>query len=168
MPRWGLGPVFAFEWLTTSRRWQTYALRALFLLVLLAAIAVVWWGQVGNLRRPANRQTSLQEYAQFGEELSIGFIGTELALVLLAAPAAAAGAVCLDKQRGNLTHLLVTDLSSAEIIGGKLGTRLAPVLGLIAASLPVLYLCSWMGGIDPEATFAAFLVVIGVAVFGCT
>src|SRR2546423_805291 len=41
MPRWGLGPVFASEWLTTARRWQTYALRALFLLALLAAFAVV-------------------------------------------------------------------------------------------------------------------------------
>src|SRR3954470_7129139 len=110
MPRWGLGPVFAYEWLTAARRWQTYALRALFLLVLLAAVAVVWWGQRDNSRRSGAPQMSRQEYARFGEELAVGFVGTELALVLLAAPAAAAGSICLDKQRGNLTHLLVTDL----------------------------------------------------------
>src|SRR5207253_1436024 len=88
MPRWGLGPVFASEWLATARRWQTYAQRALFLLFLLAAITVVWQGQVPTPRRPANQWASRQEYARFGEELSVGFIGTELALVLLAAPAA--------------------------------------------------------------------------------
>ena len=27
--RWGLGPVFIYECLTNSRRWQTYALRSL-------------------------------------------------------------------------------------------------------------------------------------------
>ena len=32
VPRLGLGPVFAFEWITSSRRWQGYALRSLFAL----------------------------------------------------------------------------------------------------------------------------------------
>jgi hypothetical protein len=27
----GLGPVFTYEWITSSRRWQGYALRLLFL-----------------------------------------------------------------------------------------------------------------------------------------
>ena len=31
----GLGPVFAFEWLTTARRWQTYAMRSATVLLLL-------------------------------------------------------------------------------------------------------------------------------------
>ena len=30
-----LGPVFAFEWLTTARRWQTYAMRSATVLLLL-------------------------------------------------------------------------------------------------------------------------------------
>ena len=51
----------------------------------------------------------------------------ELALILLAAPAATAGAVCLDKARGTLDHMLVTDLSNAEIVLGKLAARLVPV-----------------------------------------
>ena len=40
--RLGLGPVFAFEWLTRSRRWQAYALRGLFVLALLAGLGLVW------------------------------------------------------------------------------------------------------------------------------
>ena len=34
----GLGPVFAYEWLIASRRWQGYALRSAFVLFLLAAL----------------------------------------------------------------------------------------------------------------------------------
>ena len=37
--RWGLGPVFVYEWLTASRRWQMYALRAVFVGLLFLAVA---------------------------------------------------------------------------------------------------------------------------------
>jgi hypothetical protein len=38
-PRLGFGPVFANEWLTTSRRWQSYAGRAIFVAVLLLGLS---------------------------------------------------------------------------------------------------------------------------------
>src|SRR4051812_1280976 len=113
--RLGLGPVFAYEWLTQSRRWQVYATRSVFGLGLLAAMGVVCAAD------PQLRVTpSLQAYSALGQKLFLGMTGVQLTLVLLAAPAATAGAVCLDKQRGSLTHLLVTDLSDAEIVLGKL------------------------------------------------
>ncbi len=160
--RWGPGPVFFFEFLTTSRRWQTYAARSVFVLLLLAALLVVWLSQPirsGGLSR--------QDLARIGEGFFYGMIGTELALVLLAAPAFTAGAICLDKTRGALAHLMVTELSSAEIVLGKLASRLVPVLGLVACSLPVLTLTFFLGGMDPGAVLGAYLVVAGVAVFGC-
>ena len=39
--RWGLGPVFLYECLANSRRWQTYAIRSVGVAVLLAAIATI-------------------------------------------------------------------------------------------------------------------------------
>jgi ABC-type transport system involved in multi-copper enzyme maturation permease subunit len=62
--------------------------------------------------------------------------------------------------------VLVTDLSSWEIVWGKLAARLVPVLGLIAASLPVLTLCTLLGGIDPEAMLTGYAVTVGIAFFG--
>src|SRR5262249_49684448 len=44
--------------------------------------------------------------------------------------------------------------------------RLIPVLGLVAASLPVLSLCLWLGGIDPDAMLVAYAVTLGLAVLG--
>ncbi len=83
--------------------------------------------------------------------------------MLLAAPAATAGAVCLDKARGTLDHMLATDLSNAEIVLGKLGARLVPVLGLIACVLPIMALSSLLGGIDPQAFFGSFTTAVGCA-----
>jgi ABC-type transport system involved in multi-copper enzyme maturation permease subunit len=106
--------------------------------------------------------------ASLGEHFFIALIGTQLTLVLLAAPAATAGAICLDRARGTLTHLLVTDLSDREIVLGKLAARLVPVLCLIACALPMMELLTLLGGVDPVALLAAFVVTFGVAVLGCS
>lgn len=163
--RLGLGPVFYFEWLVASRRWQFYALRALFVAVVFAALAIVWLAhpQSPGAAPAVGRRT----LANVGEQFFYALVGTQLTLILLAAPAATAGAICLDRARGALTHLLVTDLSNAEIILGKLAARLLPVLGMVLAGLPVLAVSILLGGVDPEAVLAAFLVSLGVAVLGC-
>lgn len=159
----GPGPVFALECRTSARRWQTYAIRAGVILVLFAALAMVW---VSDIRNYGNG-ISLKQYAEIGETFYYAVVGTQLALILLAAPGAAAGAVCIDKMRGNLLHLMVTDLSNAEIVLGKLASRMLPVAGLVVASLPVLMIASLLGGLDPDAVAAAYVVLFGTGLFGC-
>jgi hypothetical protein len=44
---------------------------------------------------------------------------------MIVAPAATAGAVCVERSRGPLAHMLVTDLTAPEIILGKLYARLS-------------------------------------------
>lgn len=161
--RWGLGPVFFYEWLTASRRWQLYAVRALFIAVLLGALSMVWYSNLVDSNGTPDRRM----LARIGEGFFYAIIGVQMAVVLLAAPAATAGSICIDKARGTLLHVLVTDLSDHEIVLGKLGARLLPVLSLLLAALPVLFLGVLLGGIDPEALLGAFLVTLGVAVFGC-
>jgi len=159
--RLGLGPVFAFEWIVWSRRWQWYAMRSLFTGALLVALLVI-------LAKPdsAGGTTTIRGLAQLGESFFIAVIGTQLTLVLLAAPAATAGAICVDRASGMLTHVLVTDLSDTEIVLGKLAARLVPVLGLVGCTLPLLAILTLLGGVDPDALFGAFLVTIGLALLG--
>ncbi|MGE3821389.1 MAG: ABC transporter permease subunit [Isosphaeraceae bacterium] len=161
--RWlGFGPVFTFEWLTSSRRWHGYAQRAAFVGLLLASLFVVAYS------RTTPTFPSRRDLAELGAQFYFAVIGTQLTLVLLAAPAATAGAICLDRARGTLTHLLVTDLSDSEIVLGKLASRLVPILGLVACALPVTSLLSLLGGVDPDALVGAFLVTVGVALLGCS
>jgi ABC-type transport system involved in multi-copper enzyme maturation permease subunit len=164
--RLGPGPVFAYEWLTTARRWQVYATRALFVGAILVGMMVVW--QSSNRIANPGQTVSIQALARYGETLYETIVSIELTLVLLAAPAATAGAICLDKARGTLDHMLATDLSNGEIVLGKLGVRLVPVLGLIACVLPLTALASLLGGVDPLALFGSFLTAIGCALVGCS
>ncbi len=161
--RWGLGPVFLYECLANSRRWQTYAIRSAGVAILLAAIASIATSRASQF--PSNPWRS---YAELGVSYFYAIVGVELTLVMLAAPAATAGAICVDRARGTLTHILATDLSDPEIVLGKLGARLLPVLGLVACTWPVLAISSLLGGIDPAALTWAFAIILAVALLGCT
>ncbi len=160
--RWGLGPVFVYECLANSRRWQTYALRSAGVAALLFAMGTI---ATSRIRTMGN---SARDYADLGQAYFIAMIGVELALVMLAAPAATAGAICVDRARGTLAHMLMTDLSDTEIVLGKLAARLLPVFGLVACTWPVMAICSLLGGIDPIALTLAFAIIVAVAVLGCT
>ena len=61
--------------------------------------------------------------------------------------------------------MLVTDLRDREIVLGKLAARLVPVLALMLCALPVLALCSLLGGFDVVAVVGAYLVTAGVTAF---
>ncbi len=161
--RWGLGPVFIYECLTHSRRWQTYVLRA----VGVAALLIAMWTIATSPSAPLTGNFQ-RDYAKLGESYFFALIGVELTLVMLSAPAATAGSICLDRARGTLAHMLMTDLSDPEIVLGKLAARLLPVFGLVACSWPVMAICSLLGGIDPVALTLAFAEILAIAVLGCT
>ena len=157
-----LGPVFAYEWITSTRRWQSYAVRSCFVAALLSALYVV------RLKTTPPAATVLRGLAQMAEQFFLAVSGTQLALVLLVAPAATAGAICLDRTRGTLSHMMMTDLSDGEIVLGKLAARLVPVLGLLACLVPMMELLALLGGVDPAALLGGFVVSLGVAVLGCS
>jgi ABC-type transport system involved in multi-copper enzyme maturation permease subunit len=159
--RWQPGPVFFFESLLAARRWQTYALRATYGGLLLVVLTLTWEPSHRTIRK-------LADAARVAGVLFDTVISVQLAVVLLAAPAATASAICVEKARGTLLHSFITDLTDREIVLGKLGARLAPVLALIACGLPVLALASFLGGIDPAAVLGAELVTAGTAVVCCS
>jgi ABC-type transport system involved in multi-copper enzyme maturation permease subunit len=158
---WDPGPVFAFESLVAARRWRFYAVRAIYLGLLLAGLAMTWGPSDVTIRSPA-------QAAAIGRTFLLTLIAVQLIFVLLAAPAATAGAICVDQSRGTLLHAFTTDLTDREIILGKLGARLATVLALLAYGLPVLALGSFLGGIDLAAALGAELVTAGAAVLCCS
>ena len=96
--RWGLGPVFAAEWLTTARRWQVYAGRSAFVGALLLALASVWVAQVAG-----HKIATLAAAANVGRAFFGAIVLTEILVVLMAAPAATAGGSAWKRRGGTST-----------------------------------------------------------------
>jgi hypothetical protein len=164
-PDFRASPVFLYEAITASRRWQEYALRAILVLALVIALGVAWLAGDRALR--GNLKTYTQFLADLGEHFYYGAAGIQLALALLAAPAATAGSVCIDRARGWLAHMFVTDLSDTEIVLGKLSARFASVLALVMAALPVLAIAGLLGGIIPDAFVVLTITTVAVSLLGC-
>ena len=166
--RWGLGPVFAFENLVNARRRQVYEGRALFVLLVLIGLIVVWFNNENSNFKSGSRASTYQQLAKLGEWFFYTMAGIQISLVMLVAPAATAGSICIDRARGTLVHMLMTDLSDVEIVVGKLGARLAPVIGIIMCGVPVAALTALLGGIEFGGIAGLFGVSLALAVLGCT
>lgn len=158
------GPMFACEWRVACRRGHVFLLRSVFVVILLAGLWIAWMSAVNR----AVPQSPIRLLADLGAAIFAAFTVVQLALVMLVAPGVTAGAVCQDRARGTLLHLMVTDLTDREIVLGKLGARLMGMLGLILAALPVIALMTLLGGIDPKQLLGVFAVTIGLAVLGCS
>jgi hypothetical protein len=163
MNRLYLGPVFVWEMRRISRQWWFYGARSVLIAGLLLALGVVWWAQTS---RPDS--SAVRTMARVGEGFFQAIALAQLAMVLLAAPAATAGAFGTDKARGHVFLMLITELSVPAIVLGTLAARLLPVIGGVVCVLPVLALTVVLGGVPPHALVDLVLVTLGTAVLCCT
>ena len=72
--------------------------------------------------------------AETAEEIFSTFLTTQVVAVLALTPAMVAGTIADEKQRKTLHYLLASQLSSLEIVGGKLAARLLHVVVLVLAA----------------------------------
>jgi ABC-type transport system involved in multi-copper enzyme maturation permease subunit len=156
-----VGPVFWNELRRVSRHRWTYIVRSILVGGLLLGLGMV---TLIGLRRLDLGEVS--ELAKIGEWFFQVTAAVQLLLVLLAAPAAMAGAFCTEMARGHVSLMLVSGVSPNQIIFGTLGARLLHLLGAVACGLPVLCVSSSLGGVPPDALVGLELVTMGTAVLG--
>ena len=158
----GLGPVFARELVVGARRRRMYAGRAAFVGLLLLWMWSAWASIASQV------VVEGRDLALLGKRFFEGMVAIQLAVVLLAAPAATAGALCIEKARGSLQHTFLTDLTAGEVVRGKLAAKLAPVLAVMASGIPVLALVGLFGGLDYAMLAGAYLVTAATATMAAT
>jgi ABC-type transport system involved in multi-copper enzyme maturation permease subunit len=82
-------------------------------------------------------------------EIFVFLAGVQYVLPLLVLGVFAAGSLLEEKNRGTLAELLTTELSAADIVGGKLLAQVARVADLMLLGWPLLVLIAVLGGNDP-------------------
>src|SRR4051812_45719234 len=116
--------VFFLDLLRTARRGRPALLRALYALALLAALGGLFVrsfpGALAFDPQVVARETGAALMARFAGQFAAVCAAVQLGAVLLLAPAATAGAIAEERQRGTLDLLLTSDLTAAEIVLGKL------------------------------------------------
>jgi ABC-type transport system involved in multi-copper enzyme maturation permease subunit len=158
------GPVFQFELLTLARRRRYYVMRFLYGLLLLWVVAQSYpW----RSEFPANPTPSLtiQEAANAGRTVFLAVTMTQAIAVLAITPAVVAGVIADERQRKTLHYLLASCLTSAEIVVGKLASRLISTAVYLMVLVPVLGMVSFLGGIDPNDVLLMFAASASTVLF---
>lgn len=137
-----LGPVYTLEWQQAIRRAQQLRWRWVYVGILAIELAA--------LLIEAFTKTILEpkfaEFAVIAESAFLLFLAQQTIAILIAAPAFAAGSISDERQRGTLDFLLMTPLSSGEIIVGKWLGQATQALYLVSPGYIVLALLSALLG----------------------
>jgi ABC-type transport system involved in multi-copper enzyme maturation permease subunit len=162
-----LGPVFSLELLLGGRRGRQYVFRWLYggwLVFLLFCWYVSYLTQIKNARSPWFHQDPWLVLSAHADSFIAFFLNQQYILILLLTPVYVAGGITDEKMRGTLTYLLTADLTTWDVIVGKLFGRLAQVATLFLTGLPVLAAVGAFGGLTPAMALAV-LVTTAVPMF---
>lgn len=161
-----IGPLFNQEMLLASRRTRDHVFRWIYagwLVLQVTSLAVLVL--MGAFARPWGEREMFTPLVcrRFAEV----FVQQHMVLLLLATPVFVAGSLTDEKTRGTLQYLLTTDLTSGQIILGKLTGRILQVLSLALVGLPLLCFLGALGGVELTLlvglALVTLFVVVGVA-----
>ncbi|MEC8560326.1 MAG: hypothetical protein VXY94_09635, partial [Planctomycetota bacterium] len=138
---------------TGSRREFHLLIRIIYLLILMAVLFIALVGDAGTLRAMAQRGSQAFTVLSFGQ----------LTLICLLTPVFMAGAISQESNPNTWDILLTTPLNALQIVLGNLLGRIFFIVTLLAASLPILLVTQFFGGVPGSAIFSAMLVSAGTA-----
>jgi ABC-type transport system involved in multi-copper enzyme maturation permease subunit len=154
-------PLAGKELRGATRRWQTYALRVLYV-ALTGLIVARFYDSAAS----AGQLTNPSEYSNLSRELFRSFLYLQVSFTTLAAVWAASDLVLKEARRGTLGLLYLTPLKASDVAFGKWKAAMAQALALVLCGAPVMAVCAYLGGvgaIDLAWSLSLTLAIAGVA-----
>jgi len=153
-----VGAVFERELRAVPRARGLYVARAVYAGSLLAIVATCWLVVTGT-----QSVATAGDTARFGATLLRILAPLQLSLAMLAAAMTSTVAVTAEKDRRTLELLLISRLSDAQLVLGKLAGSLLRVLLLLVAAVPVFAIAALFGGVTPLQLARVFAVTTAAA-----
>lgn len=144
--------------MVAPRRLRFYAQRVVFVLVLFSLVCTAWALMAG-----IQHVRNLGDLARFGGLVFQIVVPLELIVAMFLSATAAASNVSQEKDRRTLILLLLTRLTGAEIVLGKLMSTLVGVGNLVFSALPLLLLIAILGGVSSAQVFASMAIILVTA-----
>lgn len=149
------GPILAREWLIAPRKARFYAQRAVFVLALFSLVCTAW-----ALLAGVQQVRNVGDLSRFGVLVFQIVAPIELIITMFLSAVAAASNVSQEKDKRTLILLLLTRMSSFQIVAGKLCSCLVSVFSLILSALPLLLLIALLGGVSLSQVYMATAIVL--------
>ncbi len=161
------GPIFQKEVRVTGRHRSTYLARALYPLALIGVAALAYAGMTLEISedRGAERLEQLQRFAPI-LALAVGWC--QFMVLLFIAPLMAAPAICEERRALTMPALMTTPLTSAQIIFGKLSSRVVQLIILTLVATPLLLAIRIFGGLEARIIIATTSVTLSAAILAAS
>ena len=153
-----VGPVFNREIITTPRSLRLYLTRAGYVAALFGLVFTAWLILFGS-----RQQSGLGDLARFGSAIFTVLAPLQLAMAVAFSALLTAAAVAQEKDRRTLDLLLMTNLSNAELVLGKLFASMMSVMVPAVAAISLLMLITLLGGVSYAQVFRVMAVTIAAA-----
>jgi len=138
-----IGPVFTRQAAIAPRRAWFFTARTVFVAALFGLVLTSWQLLVGS-----QRVENLGDLAWFGAAVTQILAPLQLAVAMPFAALLVASAVAMEKDRKTLILLLMTNLSNAELVLGKLLAGMLTIVMIVLAALPLLMILMLLGGVS--------------------
>ncbi len=153
--------------MTAPRRPRLYLYRALYVTALFVLMGTGWLVLAGT--QPIRNVGDLSRY---GGAMFQVLAPLQLAVLTFFAALGAAAGVSQEKDRRTLVLLLLTRLTNAELVVGKLSAALLSVCSMLLAGIPAFLLVTLFGGVSLDQVITAYAVtaatVLAAGAVGCT
>ena len=144
--RWLAGPILDKELRVASRQRRNYALRFLYVGLLTVFMVFVWLGATrGSGSSSAVFRAS--RMSEVGRGVTVMVVWLQFLTAQVLAAVLLSGAVSGEIRQRTLDALLVTPISSVQVVLGKFASKLVQVGILVATSLPLLAVIRVFGGV---------------------
>lgn len=153
-----LGPILAREWMVAPRKLRFYIQRVVFVLALFSLVCTAWALMAG-----IQQVRNLGDLSRFGALVFQIVVPLELIVTMFLATVTSASSVSQEKDRRTLILLLLTRMTSSQVVLGKLVSSLIGVANLILAALPLLLLIAILGGVSVTQVYMATAIVFVTA-----
>lgn len=158
-----IGPIFQRETAVLPRRPRHFAARVVFLVMVFAIISTTWLLLAGI--QPVQNAGDLARFGVLIFQLIAPF---QLFVLMFLGALAGVTAVSHEKDRQTLTLLLMTSLSNAEVVLGKIGSGLLLAFNALLSVAPILFLPCLLGGVSLEQSLSAVLITASTIVLTCS
>jgi ABC-type transport system involved in multi-copper enzyme maturation permease subunit len=158
-----IGPIFQRETAVLPRRPRHFAARVVFLVMVFAIISTTWLLLAGV--QPVQNAGDLARFGVLIFQLIAPF---QLFVLMFLGALAGVTAVSHEKDKQTLTLLLMTSLSNAEVVLGKIGSGLLWAFNAFLSVAPILFLPCLLGGVSLEQAASAALITASTIVLTCS
>ncbi len=161
---WLMGPIFGKELRVSSRRRRNYAVRFLYP-VLLTVFILFTWSATTRSSGLASATYQVSRMSQAGERLTMAIVWFQFMAAQLIAVVMLSTAINDEITHRTLGVLMTTPVGSAQIVVGKLLSKLLQLVLLLGISLPLLAIVRVLGGVPWGFVVSSLCVTLTAALF---